>query len=106
VVARKVPHCSKNRRGAEAYATFAGIAQTARNKAQHYRIRDLSVSLFVAYSDSRPLIDYGNLIRTALPSNSTGLNSSGPARGGGVTGRAHLARNAQLVPHHHETLPL
>jgi hypothetical protein len=34
VIARKVSHCSKNRRGAEAYAAFVSIAQTARKRAQ------------------------------------------------------------------------
>ena len=34
VIARKVSHCSKNRRGAEAFATFVSIAQTARKKAE------------------------------------------------------------------------
>jgi len=33
VIARKVSHCSKNRRGAEAFAAFVSIAQTARKKA-------------------------------------------------------------------------
>jgi transposase len=32
VIARKVSQCSKNRRGAEAFAAFASIAQTARKK--------------------------------------------------------------------------
>jgi ribosomal protein S15P/S13E len=35
VIARKVSHCSKSRRGAEAFAAFLSIAQTARKKAQH-----------------------------------------------------------------------
>jgi transposase len=34
VIARKVSHCSKNRRGAEAFAAFVSIAQTARKKAE------------------------------------------------------------------------
>jgi transposase len=34
VIARKVSHCSKNQRGAEAFAAFASIIQTARKKAQ------------------------------------------------------------------------
>jgi len=34
VIARKVSHCSKNRRGAEAFAAFVTIAQTARKKAE------------------------------------------------------------------------
>lgn len=34
VIARKVSHCSKNQRGAHAFAAFVSIAQTARKKAQ------------------------------------------------------------------------
>ena len=34
VIARKVSHCSKNQRGAEAFAAFASIVQTARKLAQ------------------------------------------------------------------------
>ena len=34
VIARKVSHCSKNRRGAEAFAAFVSIAQTARKDAR------------------------------------------------------------------------
>jgi transposase len=34
VIARKVSHCSKTQRGAEAFAAFASIIQTARKKAQ------------------------------------------------------------------------
>jgi transposase len=34
VIARKVSQCSKNRRGAEAFAAFVSIAQTARKKAE------------------------------------------------------------------------
>lgn len=34
VIARKVSHCSKNQRGAEAFVAFVSIAQTARKKAQ------------------------------------------------------------------------
>jgi len=30
VIARKVSHCSKNQAGADAFATFASLAQTAR----------------------------------------------------------------------------
>ena len=30
VIARKVSHCSKNQAGAEAFAAFIGLAQTAR----------------------------------------------------------------------------
>jgi transposase len=32
VIARKVSQCSKNRRGAEAFAAFASLAQTARKR--------------------------------------------------------------------------
>ena len=34
VTARKVSHCSKNQRGADAFAAFVSIAQTARKMAQ------------------------------------------------------------------------
>jgi transposase len=34
VIARKVSHCSKNQRGADAFAAFASLAQTARKTAQ------------------------------------------------------------------------
>ena len=46
VIARKVSHCSKNQRGADAFVAFASIAQTARKKAQQSTtqvLRDLFV---------------------------------------------------------------
>ena len=41
VIARKVSHCSKNQRGADAYAAFVSIAQTAHKKAQQTTSRAL-----------------------------------------------------------------
>ena len=34
VIARKVSHCSKNQRGADAFVAFVSIAQTARKQAR------------------------------------------------------------------------
>ena len=34
VIARKVSHCSKNQRGADAFAAFVSVAQTARKTLQ------------------------------------------------------------------------
>jgi transposase len=52
VMARKVSHCSKNRRGAEAYAAFVSIAQTARKKAQ----QTVSETFRVLFSSPTPAI--------------------------------------------------
>jgi len=46
VIARKVSHCSKNQRGADAFAAFLSVAQTARKKARQtisQAFRDLFV---------------------------------------------------------------
>ena len=41
VIARKVSHCSKNQRGADAFVAFVSIVQTARKKAQQTTSRAL-----------------------------------------------------------------
>jgi hypothetical protein len=50
--------CSKNRRGAEAFAAFVSIAQTAHEKVGTDRDPSLPVSLFADYSSRRPLTNY------------------------------------------------
>lgn len=45
VIARKVSHCSKNQRGADAFAAFVSIAQTARKQA-HQSVSQAFRSLF------------------------------------------------------------
>lgn len=47
VIARKIFHCSKNQRGADAFAAFLSIAQTARKKAQQSTSR-ASLDLFTS----------------------------------------------------------
>ncbi len=51
VIARKVSHCSKNRRGADAFVAFVSIAQTARKKAQQSTTQVLR-DLFVRPADA------------------------------------------------------
>ena len=46
VIARKVSHCSKNQRGAEAFAAFLSVVQTARKQAQQ-TISQVLMNLFV-----------------------------------------------------------
>ncbi len=46
VIARKVSHCSKNQRGADAFAAFISVAQTARKTIQ----QSLSQSLRTLFS--------------------------------------------------------
>jgi len=50
VIARKVSHCSKNQRGADAFAAFISIAQTARKTVQQSR----SQSFRNVFSESAP----------------------------------------------------
>ena len=50
VIARKVSHCSKNQRGAEAFAAFASIIQTARKQAQ----QSISQVLLGIFTPSAP----------------------------------------------------
>jgi transposase len=52
VIARKVSQCSKNRRGAEAYAAFVSIAQTARKKAE----QTVSATLRALFSPASPAV--------------------------------------------------
>lgn len=52
VIARKVSQCSKNQRGAEAFAAFASIAQTARKKA----IQTVSQAFRSLFSGTSPAL--------------------------------------------------
>ena len=52
VIARKVSHCSKNLRVAEAFAAFVSIAQTARKKAE----QTVSQTFYSLFSLADPAI--------------------------------------------------
>ena len=51
VIARKVSHCSKNPRGADAFAAFLSVVQTARKQAQQ-TVSQVLLNLFTRPSSA------------------------------------------------------